>query len=179
MFQHVPLDKYTENLKAIAQSPQVKKQSPKILIITPPPVNEYQLEAFDASGGVPHPSRTAARTKTYADSARAVASELGVPCVDLWTALMKAAGWVEGQPLVGSREVPNSPALASFFTDGMFELTGYIHRRAKWHLGLHFTGCGYRIMYDTVMQSVKSNWPDLLPEALPMVFEHWQTAPST
>lgn len=43
-----------------------------------------------------------------------------MPVADIWSRFMKEAGWREGQPLVGSREVPNSEKLQSFLTDGSF-----------------------------------------------------------
>ena len=118
--QHVPLDQFRENLKSIIQHPAVQAQNPRILILTPPPVNEYQLEGFDSSKSNPHPSRTASLTKLYAEAAREVGTTLGAPVVDLWGAFMAAAGWKEGQPLVGSRDVPNLEEFSRLFTDGAF-----------------------------------------------------------
>ncbi|KAJ5815661.1 Esterase SGNH hydrolase-type subgroup [Penicillium riverlandense] len=158
--QHVPLDQYKENLKKIIQHPATKAQNPRIILLTPPPVNEYQLEGFDASKGTPHPSRTAAYTKLYAAAAREVGAELGVPVADLWTAFMQTTGWQDGQPLIGSRDAPNNANLETLFTDG-----------------LHLTPDGYRIVYDAVMQVIVRNWPDQDPEVLPMVFPSWLDAP--
>lgn len=88
------------------------------MILTPSPVNEYQLEKFDHDKNTPHPSRTASLTKLYAEAAKEVGASLGVPVVDLWTAFMTSAGWNEGQPLIGSREVPNLDQFSGLFTDG-------------------------------------------------------------
>lgn len=116
--QHVPLDQYKSNLQKILAYPATQGQNPKILVLTPPPVNEHQLQIFDAEKGFPTPSRTAANTKVYADACREVATAAGYPVVDIWTALMTAAGWKPGQPLVGSKDQPPNERLASFFTDG-------------------------------------------------------------
>lgn len=43
--------------------------------------------------------------------------------------------------------------------------------------GLHFTGTGYKIMYDEVMKVLQASWPEEDPEKLPMVFPHWEVAP--
>lgn len=88
------------------------------MILTPSPVNEYQLEKFDHDKNTPHPSRTASLTKRYAEAAKEVGTTLNVPVVDLWTAFMSSAGWKEGQPLIGSREVPNLDEFSRLFTDG-------------------------------------------------------------
>lgn len=57
----------------------------------------------------------------YAEGAREVAASLNVPAVDIWAAFMATVGWKEGQgqPLVGSRDLPNSDSFCSLFTDGM------------------------------------------------------------
>lgn len=117
--QHVPLDVYKENLTRIIQHPATVAQNPHILLLTPPPVNEYQLQGFDESKGNAHPSRTAAFTKEYAEAVREVGASLGVPVVDVWKAFMSAVGWKEGEPLPGSRDLPNLDQFARFFTDGL------------------------------------------------------------
>ncbi|KAL1991234.1 hypothetical protein VTN49DRAFT_5738 [Thermomyces lanuginosus] len=158
--QHVPLDQYKSNLQKILAYPATQGQNPKILVLTPPPVNEHQLQAFDAEKGFQSPSRTAENTKVYADACREVATAAGHPVVDVWTAMMTAAGWKPGQPLVGSKDQPPNGHLASFFTDG-----------------LHLTGEGYKIVFDEVMRVLRATWPEEAPEQLPMVFPHWEQAP--
>lgn len=116
--QHVPLATYKENLQKIIQHPATKAQDPRIIIITPPPINEYQLEDFDIAKDTPHPSRTAQLAKTYAEAAKEVGASLNVPVADIWTAFMSTVGWQEGQALIGSRDVPNNEQFAKLFTDG-------------------------------------------------------------
>lgn len=94
-------------------------------MITPPPINEYQLEAFDSAKENPHPSRTASLAKTYSEAAREVAASLSVPAADIWSAFMAKVGWKEGQPLVGSRALPNSEVFCSLFTDGEYKPVQY------------------------------------------------------
>ncbi|KAJ5045372.1 hypothetical protein NUH16_002189 [Penicillium rubens] len=158
--QHVPLDQYKKNLKTIIQHPATRAQNPRLMLITPPPVNEYQIEEFDASKNTPFPSRTASFTKSYALAACEVGASLNVPVVDLWSAFMKITGWKEGDPLIGARDVPRNDKLASLLTDG-----------------LHLTPAGNRIVYDEIMKVVQANWPDQTPETLPMVFPAWGDAP--
>ncbi|KAJ5212452.1 uncharacterized protein N7498_004098, partial [Penicillium cinerascens] len=158
--QHVPLEQYKENLRSIIQHPATRAQNPYIIIITPPPINEYQLEGFDNEKNTPHPSRTAAFSKMYSEAAREVGASLKVPVADIWTAFMARAGWQEGQPLVGSRDLPNNEEFCSFFTDG-----------------LHLAPAGYRIVYDEVLEVIRTSWPEQDPEKLPMVFPAWIDAP--
>jgi lysophospholipase L1-like esterase len=117
---------YKENLIRIIQHPATVAQSPHILIVTPPPINEYQLQEFDESKGNAHPTRTAKHTKQYAEAVREVGSSLGVPVVDVWSAFMAAVGWKEGEPLPGSRDLPNSDQFQRLFTDGLLPLSSII-----------------------------------------------------
>ncbi|KAL4807271.1 SGNH hydrolase-type esterase domain-containing protein [Aspergillus unguis] len=158
--QHVPLDVYKRNLAWVVQHPATAAQNPRILIITPTPINQYQLQYFDEEKGEAHPTRTNQSAKEYAQAAREVAESLNVPVVDLWTAFMTAVGWKEGQPLIGSRDAPNDQKFASLFTDG-----------------LHLTADGYRIVYDEVINVIKTKWPDQAPGTLPQVFPGWKEAP--
>lgn len=87
-------------------------------MISPPPINEYQLEKFDAIKNTPFPSRTASFTKSYAAAACEVGASLNIPVVDLWSAFMKTTGWKEGEPLVGAHDVPSNERLASLLIDG-------------------------------------------------------------
>ncbi|RMJ27916.1 hypothetical protein PHISP_01184 [Aspergillus sp. HF37] len=158
--QYVPLPTFKTNLKTIIQHPATQAQTPRILLLTPTPINEYQVEGFDASKGNAHPSRTASHTRQYADAVREVGGELGVAVVDLWGAFMRVAGWDEGKPLDGSKEVPENEKLAGLLTDG-----------------LHLTAEGYRVVFGEVMGAVRRNWPELEPERMPMVFPGWVEAP--
>ncbi|EKV05256.1 GDSL Lipase/Acylhydrolase family protein [Penicillium digitatum PHI26] len=162
--QHVPLDQYKENLKTIIQHPATRAQNPQLILISPPPVNEYQLEEFDAAKDTPFPSRTASFTKLYAEAACEVGASLNIPVVDLWSAFMKPTGWQEGEPLIGARDVPSNDTLASLLTDG-----------------LHLTPAGNRIVYDELMKVIQANWPDQTPETLPMcvLYHESLTSPFT
>ncbi len=42
--QHVPLEQYRENLIRIITDPRVKAHNPKIIVMTPPPIDEYMWE---------------------------------------------------------------------------------------------------------------------------------------
>ena len=97
--------------------PSVQAQGMKLLLLTPPPVNEYQLDLqeFVVKDGN---RRTAANTKIYADACREVGSKTGVPVVDIWSAFMRAAGWKEGEPLAGSKTAAENEKLAALLSDG-------------------------------------------------------------
>ena len=107
--QYVPLAEYSSNLEAIVRHASVAQHEARAILITPGPVNEHQLA---------NPGRTAANTKKYAEACREVGAKLKVPVVDLWTRFMTAAGWKEGQPLIGSKDVAPSHVMASLLSDG-------------------------------------------------------------
>jgi hypothetical protein len=88
------------------------------LLLTPPPVNEYQFN-YQQYNMDESSRRTAANTQLYAEACRGVGSVLGVVVVDLWSAFMKAAGWKRGEPLAGSKDIPENPQLAALLSDGM------------------------------------------------------------
>lgn len=177
--QQVPLEQYKENLKFLIQHPSVKEHGTKIIVLTPPPINEYQLKFFDAEKGFDTPSRTAANTKRYADACRDIAQSLGVPVADIWMAIMKSTGWEVGQPLTGSKDVPANEQLASMLTDGTLSWSDcrVWTLGVNMSLGLHFTGNGYKLMYDEVMKTIRATWPEEAPENLREVFPPWDIAP--
>lgn len=116
--QHVPLDEYLANLKATVQHPTVLAHRAKVLLITPAPVDEHQLEPNDLAIGYSGLQRTAENTKRYADACRDVGKQLGVPVVDLWTVFMRAAGWKEGGPLPGGKNADRNQVLGRLLVDG-------------------------------------------------------------
>ncbi|KAI9832649.1 MAG: hypothetical protein M1819_004234 [Sarea resinae] len=116
--QHVPLAQYRANLFATLTHPAVERQNPRLILITPPPVDEFALERDDAQYGITEPRRTAEHTRLYADAAREVGRELNVAVLDLWTTMVKAAGWQEGQPLPGSKAAGQNLFLQGHLRDG-------------------------------------------------------------
>ncbi|KAK3061245.1 hypothetical protein LTS18_006697, partial [Coniosporium uncinatum] len=82
--------------------PLVKAHNPRIILITPPPINEYLQATLDMVKGYNPPRRSAENTKRYADATREVGKDMGIPVLDMWMACMLEAGWVPGQELPGS-----------------------------------------------------------------------------
>lgn len=91
------------------KSPSSEYYSPKtrILLFTPPPINTFQRGAELASRVPPQAlDRKFEITKAYADAVKDVGRDLGVPVLDVWTAVFDAAGREEKQ-------------LAKFMDDGL------------------------------------------------------------
>jgi lysophospholipase L1-like esterase len=116
--QHVPLDEYLANLKATLHHPAVLAHQAKVLLVTPAPVDEHQLEPNDLAIGYSSVQRTAANTKRYADACRDLGKQLDVPVVDLWTIFMDAAGWKGRGPLPGAKHTKPNQVLGSLLVDG-------------------------------------------------------------
>lgn len=109
---HVPIPDYQENLRTIRRHCQEHYGSDvPIIFITPPPVVHsqrltYQIQRYgdNATGKL---ERNMALSEQYASAAEEMATEVGVPCLNLWKAMQKDDGWKD------------------FFTDGLhFSKTG-------------------------------------------------------
>ena len=116
--QHVPLDEYKKNLVKLLTHPAVEAHKPRLLLVTPPPIEERRLEHRVKSQGYPKLNRSNAVTKQYADASREVARDMKVACVDLWTAFMSRAGWQPGDPLYGSQDLPENDTIRGLIHDG-------------------------------------------------------------
>ena len=174
--QHVPLDQFKNNLKAILTHPGVVAQKPRLILITPPPVNEDRLEECDLVKGLTDPRRTAEHTKKYADATCDVGAELGVVVFDIWSLFMAKAGWKAGEPLVGSKKVARNAILDKLLVDGQ-SLGNSQVLSAKLATGLHFLPAAYKLMYESMMDLIRREWPDQDPESLYHVFPAWTEAP--
>ena len=84
--QHVPLARYTENLKriiAMVRDKDSEQYSPetKIILMTPPPVIESRTN-----------HRKPSVTKTYVEAVMRVGKEEGLPVANVHAAVLEAAG---------------------------------------------------------------------------------------
>ncbi|KAK6932653.1 SGNH hydrolase-type esterase domain [Dillenia turbinata] len=93
-FEHVPLDEYKQNLRAIVSF--FKKRWPKtqIILITPPPIDEesrLQYPYIENPNGLPE--RTNEAAGNYAKACIHVAGECGLPVIDIWTKMQELSDW--------------------------------------------------------------------------------------
>lgn len=143
------MDKYRENLRTILTHPSITAHSPKILLVTPPPVNEVHLQENDFEKGYSELTRVQKVTAQYAGVVRELATEFkdkNVVQVDLWTALMKEGarltpGYVDDGKMIGTLEKGDNPGLRSLLLDG-----------------LHLTAAGYKVFLDEVVPVVGPEW---------------------
>jgi lysophospholipase L1-like esterase len=150
--QHVPIDRYKENLIKIITHPIIRGHNPKILLVTPPPLDEIRTTELDLAWGHAESTRQSKISAEYSQKARDVAAEVpGVVLIDLWQAVMDKAismtdSFAVGGPLLGSPECGQQGGLKDLLPDG-----------------LHMSGDAYRVFYDIVAPHIGAEW-DLLPE---------------
>jgi isoamyl acetate esterase len=118
----VPLEEYKQNLEDIIKHPTIVAHNPRIILVTPPPVDERLQELSDLQNGKAL-ARLAPSTKSYADAAAEVGQKLNVPVLNLWKLFMARANmdidtWKSDQPLPGSRDIPQNEALVKLMFDG-------------------------------------------------------------
>ncbi|KAF4342410.1 GDSL lipase acylhydrolase family [Fusarium beomiforme] len=84
--RNVPVDQYKDNLTTIINHEHIRAHSPKIFLVTPPPVDEEKVKSL---GNEP---RTVAHTALYAEAVREIAEENSdIILVDLWDVITKAS----------------------------------------------------------------------------------------
>ncbi|RDW56612.1 hypothetical protein BP5796_13077 [Coleophoma crateriformis] len=149
--QFVPIDRFKQNLVAIINHESVRAHSPKIILITPPPVEEtILLETVKGFGGSEQPRKQRV-TKKYATAVCEVGKQTGVAVLDIWKDFMFKAGWIEGDDTMpGSEENGKSIALMDLLYDG-----------------LHLSPAGYEAVFLSLMALIEANWPELSPERMP------------
>ncbi|KAI0430456.1 SGNH hydrolase-type esterase domain-containing protein [Xylaria sp. FL1042] len=151
--QGVPLGQYKENLIKIITHEHIKAHDPKILLVTPPPLDEMQSFVTDVQKGHKEPTRKAAVSAQYSETVRQVATEVpGIVLVDLQKALMEKA--ISMTPDYD----PSGPPL------------GYVKRGALEQLlpdGLHMSGEAYKVLFDIVKPHIS------LPEDY-FVYPDWR-----
>ena len=183
--QHVELQEYIDILKHIVKYPvfnQSRSAKTEIIIITPPPINEHQMQR-QPSGQF---QRRAGITSQYARAAREAAEVYGVHCLDFWSILMRKVGWNASmgieccckhipyqldQGAVTSKSVNHIPGCCkapTAFDDADYELADFLTD------GLHLTKLGYDILFWRLLELIKNNIPQCAPENLPFMLPEWR-----
>jgi lysophospholipase L1-like esterase len=88
--QHVPLAEFKQNLTAIVAHVRASCPQAAVVLLTPPPIDDVKIEANFVPG-----SRSNQSAGEYAAAVKAVAMEMGAPCVDLWAGLQAHPNWQE------------------------------------------------------------------------------------
>jgi len=97
---HVPLEEYQNNLKRLVILAKESYPSAKLVMITPPPVHheqrfEYQRTRYgDKATGILE--RTLDSAEKYSEACKTVASELDVPCLNMFDLMVNEGGDNDG-----------------------------------------------------------------------------------
>ncbi|RFU29176.1 hypothetical protein B7463_g7175, partial [Scytalidium lignicola] len=166
--QHVPLQTYAKNIRSLLTHPSVTAHNPIILLVTPPPVDETRLEAEDLKKGHPRLTRQLKVTEKYANVIRQIAAEFPdkVFLIDLWSSLMD-----EASKLTLSSKEAGAGVLPEKRTN--------IGLESLLEDGLHLTGAGYKVFFDTVVPFIGGAWKRESQEVPSWVFPHCLTAQYT
>lgn len=146
--QSVPIPAFKSNLTtliSLVHSPSSPYYSPstKILLLTPPPVDDTKRNAELASRSPPRPAdRDAENTRLYVEAVKEVGREHGVAVVDTWGAINKLAEKEGG--------------LDRFLSDG-----------------LHLTGEGYAVVTAAITEAIVAHLPELHWDRLEQIYPHW------
>lgn len=148
--QHVPLEQYKKNLETIINHPHIQAHKPKILLVTPPPLDEIKATKMDMEKGFPQCIRTSATSASYSETVRQITRENpDVTLIDLWKGLMDRAiemaphDYQSGGPWLGSPENGKQGGLDVLLPDGLHmngEAYQILYELVKPHIGPHWTG---------------------------------------
>lgn len=137
--QHVPIEKYKQFLQEIVTHENIAAHKPKILLVTPPPLDEIRTTELDLPDGHAASQRQAAVSASYSEVAREIArANDGIILIDLWKGIMDKAiattpGFDVSGPRLGTLESGQRGGLRHLLPDG-----------------LHMSGEAYRVLYDLV-----------------------------
>lgn len=141
-----PLPRFAENMRWIVDTARASGVE-RVVVVGPAPCDETLRPDMT--------DRSMKRTREYAAAAKEVAKECEVPFLDLYQAFLEKAGWKEGQPVPGEKGSGAEGNLAALLSDGV-----------------HFTGEGYRVWYETLLAMVRDEFPELRTEVLATVLPH-------
>jgi len=95
------------------------------VLVTTPPVNEYQLNDDYRSDGTVDKTRSARNAMAYAEACRVVGEELiaaddtlELVVCDLWSKMMVHCGWRGQVPIIGSLQTDEVEEMSNIFRDG-------------------------------------------------------------
>ncbi|KAF9734474.1 hypothetical protein PMIN06_002410 [Paraphaeosphaeria minitans] len=145
--QHVSLKHFKLNLHKLISHPCiVAHRGVNVLLITPPPVDEWQFDDLEEPA---KSARKAVIAQAYARAVFEVGVKSGTAVVDLWGACMREVGWDGGEEVPGDRRLEKS-GLGRLLVDG-----------------LHLSGEGYTILSEEMKKVIASEYPELVPEKIP------------
>ncbi|KAK7730850.1 hypothetical protein SLS53_008928 [Cytospora paraplurivora] len=161
--QGLPLEQYKANLRKIITHTNITAHAPKVLVVTPPPLDEIRTTELDTPK-YGRSVRQQGRSAAYSQAARDVAAEVpGTVLIDLQKALTDYAiantpGWDASQPPLGSVEGGRRGYLEKLLPDG-----------------LHLSGEAYKVLWGLVEREIEPQFPN--QDTVGYVYPEWREAP--
>ncbi|KAJ2080858.1 isoamyl acetate-hydrolyzing esterase [Coemansia sp. RSA 988] len=179
---HVPLSTFYKNLRTLVsllRNPNSEHYSPntRILLITPPPVGDKMWEDSTRNAGWV-PDRKNNITKVYADAVIDVAKELGLPYVDLWSAIEDLIHNTPSHAYEDAELPPEEKKISESVSKKFLEQSdsessdkatieggSSVYGGYEKYLieGLHLTARGNDVLFGLVVSEILRNWPELDP----------------
>lgn len=147
-FQYVGLVPFEENIRTMTK--MLLDIGSKVILVGPGPHDEIFRGELFPDGKNP---RNIERNLEYSKVVQKVAKELDVAFIDLWHIFLHSVGWKEGDPLPGQIGTTSEKSIRHLLNDG-----------------LHFTGEGYRLWYDQVIDIINTKYPELIPANIPFQY---------
>ncbi len=138
--QAVTTDRYAQNMSWMIEQAKVSGAE-RVIVVGPGALDETKLES-------PIYNKTK-RNLEYAEVAKELSKDHGVPFINMWEELLLAAGWRQGESIPGEQESGMTGGLGDLLTDGV-----------------HLSGDGYRIWYTALLKTIRAEFPELRSEAL-------------
>lgn len=155
--QYVSLERFEENTRYMTEL--LLKIGSKVVLVGPAPHDENKRDKLFPGNPDLNPRRTA-RNLEYSQVVEKVAKDMDVGFVDLYHGFLESVGWKEGEPVPGSLGVLETVTSAQ----------GIDHLLND---GLHFTGEGYRVFYNLLLDVIGKKYPELIPANLPFLYPEW------
>lgn len=151
--QHVSLERFEENIRFLTE--ELLKIGAKVILVSPAVHDENKRNKMFPGDPSLNP-RSTARNLEYGKVVAKVAKELNVGYIDLWHRFLESVGWKEGEPIPGALGVEGEKSIDHLLNDG-----------------LHFTGEGYRVFYEALLEAIQTRYPELVPSQLPFLYPEW------
>ncbi len=172
--QHVPVDRYIENVKFMVSRIR-ERGKVKVILIGPALVNEI---APDVSM-----HRSTLRAKEYGEALEKIAKETRVPVLNLWREFAASTGWKQGDPIPCKR--PTKGRRSSSLDPDRAAVARGVMKGARYQRnlsrdehfaslladdGIHLSRSGYQYWYQALIKMIRSNWPELDAKNMRPVF---------
>jgi len=138
--QYVPLNQYSENLKQMLKEIKTLHPNIRVILITPPPINERDWGNHRKSQNR-EMDRKLSVTKKYRDTCIEIGKMENIPTLDTWTLFLGPEGSTNWSNIEEST--------ATFLIDG-----------------LHFNQKGNEILFEGIISFIESHWPDMIAEKM-------------